>query len=201
MPHVMWQFSGRTLVSRMLAALLYAFSICCANHDATGPTVPGIIAHVSVSPRSVLLTVGGTAPLLAGVVEASGKPASPPIGWRSLDPSIVSVDVSGTVTAVAPGATTIVVSSSGAADDSATVDVSAAPVPTLPTLFNATAVVPAIRTVPVRRGADLQAALNAAQPGRRAGVGRGRDVHRELRASAQGRAPARARGSPFARRP
>ena len=69
-----------------------------------------LVATVTATPASVDLDgPGATATLHAQAYNATGSPVASAMVWQSLDPAIATVDGSGTVTAVAPGATSVIV--------------------------------------------------------------------------------------------
>jgi glucose/arabinose dehydrogenase len=72
---------------------------------------------VSVTPVADTLAIGGTATLTATIVDANGSPVPERVVWASLDPRIATVASTGDrttqVTAVAPGATSVVASFGG----------------------------------------------------------------------------------------
>jgi len=74
---------------------------------------------VTVAPTADTLPIGGTAALTATILDANGVPVLQPVTWATLDPGIATVASTGDrtvqVTAVRPGATTIVASFGGSA--------------------------------------------------------------------------------------
>ena len=99
-----------------------------ATPPANGPWVTG----VTISPRTLNLTVGATSTLTATVAPSNANQA---VTWSSDNTGVASVDSNGVVTAVAPGyahitATTVGTWSSGyPSADSVTVTVTAATTP------------------------------------------------------------------------
>ena len=87
---------------------------------------------VTVTPSDDTLAIGTTGPLTATVLDGNGNPVTIPVAWATLAPSVATVerisDVTGLVTGVGPGVTTIV-ATVGAFGGAATVVVS--PTPTL----------------------------------------------------------------------
>ena len=85
---------------------------------------------VTVTPAADTLAIGGTANHTATIVDVNGTPVIQPVIWATLNPGIASVTSTGDrtarVTAVAPGATTIVASFGGSGGTAAVV-LSAAP--------------------------------------------------------------------------
>ncbi len=66
------------------------------------------VASVSISPNSRTLDVGGTVALTATVTDVNGAAVTGrTIAWTSSNTNVATVNASGTVTAVAPGSTTI----------------------------------------------------------------------------------------------
>jgi glucose/arabinose dehydrogenase len=85
---------------------------------------------VTVAPGADTLPVAGTAAFTATIVDANGAPALQPVTWGIVHPGIATVASTGArtaqVTAVRPGATSVVASFGGSAG-SAAIIVSAAP--------------------------------------------------------------------------
>jgi len=78
---------------------------------------------MAVAPRTVSLRLGHTVTLSAMVWDALGEPISASdVSWRSLAPTLASVDASGVVRALADGHARIAASIEGVSD-SITVDV------------------------------------------------------------------------------
>ena len=103
---------------RRLAALALAALVACGG-DATDPTgVPpqptARVAEVRISPSTIEVALGGTTKLSATPRDANGRPMSGvSIGWRSLDPSVATVDAAGNVTGGALGTARIEASAEG----------------------------------------------------------------------------------------
>jgi uncharacterized protein YjdB len=72
---------------------------------------------VVITPANTVLEVGGTAGLVAEVLDDEGQPVADPAGlrWATTNPAIVAVDAAGTVTGVAPGIASIVATFEGVA--------------------------------------------------------------------------------------
>ena len=68
---------------------------------------PAQPAAVAVTPPTATVTPGATQAFAADAVDASGTPAATTFTWSSSDPSVATVDASGTATAVAAGTATI----------------------------------------------------------------------------------------------
>jgi len=85
---------------------------------------------VTVAPVADTLAIGGTAALTATILDANGSPVAEPVVWAVLDPGVATVvstgDRTAQVTAVRPGATTVVASFGGTGGPAAVV-VSATP--------------------------------------------------------------------------
>ena len=85
---------------------------------------------VTVAPVADTLAIGGTAALTATILDANGLPVAQPVVWAVLDPGVATVvstgDRTAQVTAVRPGATTVVASFGGTGGPAAVV-VSATP--------------------------------------------------------------------------
>jgi glucose/arabinose dehydrogenase len=86
---------------------------------------------VTVAPLADTLPIAGTTVLTASIVDASGNPLLEPVVWASLNPGIATVastgDRTAQVTAVGPGATSIIASFGGSGGP-ARIVVSAPPV-------------------------------------------------------------------------
>lgn len=97
--------------ARVAVAALALLGAACGGD---GPTQPSV-ASVSVSPATVALAgPGANAQLAARAVGADGRQVSgEPVAWSSAAPAIATVDGSGLVTAVAPGATTVTATVAG----------------------------------------------------------------------------------------
>ncbi|HSE27504.1 MAG TPA: Ig-like domain-containing protein, partial [Gemmatimonadales bacterium] len=72
---------------------------------------------VVITPASTSLGVGGTAALVAQVLDDEGQPLADPAGlmWATTNPAIAAVDATGTVTGMAPGSAIIVATFEGVA--------------------------------------------------------------------------------------
>lgn len=93
------------------------------------PAGPAPVAEVRVSPDSVSLFVGGTAPLVAALFDASGTTlADRTVTWTVTDAAVASVSDSGIVTAMAPGVALVVAAIEGIGD-TATITVRAPQAP------------------------------------------------------------------------
>lgn len=87
---------------------------------ATVTVTPRPVASLAVSPAQTSLRVGRTTRLTAQPFDATGTPLSGrAVAWSSSDASVAQVDADGTVTAIAPGAATIVATSEGRTAQSA----------------------------------------------------------------------------------
>jgi uncharacterized protein YjdB len=88
-------------VATIFLALALGVSSCTSGYPTQGNS-PVAAAGVKVTPRTIqIATVGGTAQLVATVapLDASDRAVS----WESADPSVVTVDSLGRVTAHAAG--------------------------------------------------------------------------------------------------
>ncbi len=106
-----------TLLRRRSTAALAAaalFGAACGDDGTTPPVV-----SISVSPTTLSLEVGETAPLTATVTGANGAS----VNWTSSNVAVASVDQSGTVTGEAAGPVTITASVAGQTGVNATVAV------------------------------------------------------------------------------
>jgi len=103
-------FTARRLSARgALVALLTA--ACSSSSDSTNPNP---VAMVIVTPDSATLATGDRMSLSATARDSAGANlAGRAITWVSAEPTIATVDVSGHVTAVAPGSVTVTATSEG----------------------------------------------------------------------------------------
>jgi len=89
------------------------------------------VASVQVTPVAVSVRVNRTAPLQARALDGDGNTlVNRPISWRSSDAAVATVSAQGVITAVAPGAATILATSEGRSGQAA-VTVTAEPVATV----------------------------------------------------------------------
>ena len=125
------RWPGWTRRAVLAAGVVLVGGLACGE-DATGPAPPPppppppppVATTVAVSPAAArLLSVGETAQLSAEVRDQNGR-AMPgaTVTWTSSDPSVVTVDASGLVTAAGDGTATVT-AASGSASGSATVTV------------------------------------------------------------------------------
>lgn len=87
-----------------------------AGHSglATITVTARVVASVAVSPATVSMQVGVSAPLLAQPLDVDGQILTGRvITWTSSNPAVASVSATGTVTGIAAGATTITATSEG----------------------------------------------------------------------------------------
>ena len=117
----------------LLMALLVVLAMTATPVFASAPVALLIpVTGVTISPRTLNLTVGATSTLTATVAPSNANQA---VTWSSDNTGVASVDSNGVVTAVAPGyahitATTVGTWSSGyPSADSVTVTVTAATTP------------------------------------------------------------------------
>jgi uncharacterized protein YjdB len=74
-------------------------------------------ARVTITPRALTLTPGDAVALSVAVEDSAGEvQVGRGVNWRSLDPTVTTVDGSGVVRAIAVGVTSIVASVDGVAD-------------------------------------------------------------------------------------
>ena len=88
-----------------------------AGNNAT-PTPP-VAASVEIQAGSDTMIIGTTRGFVARVLDRTGTPVDLPVNWRSLTPSVVDVNSTGLVTAIATGNAALVASSGSAADTAA----------------------------------------------------------------------------------
>jgi uncharacterized protein YjdB len=134
----------------------------------------GTVTTVRVTLAQAVVQVGGSTQATALALDARSNAVSAgPPTWSSSNTTVASVSSSGVVTAVATGQATIKATINGVSG-SGTVSVTStsyasgnaiANVPTLPQALPSTTVGAPTRVVRLAAGADLQSALNAAQPG------------------------------------
>jgi hypothetical protein len=85
-----------------------------ADTAAVTVTAPVPVATVSVSPASASVMAGGTQQLTATLRDAGGNTLSGrSIGWSSSNASVATVNTSGLMSAITPGAATITATSEG----------------------------------------------------------------------------------------
>jgi len=75
-----------------------------------GPAPCPLIAMI-LGPQNPTLAVGDTIRFRARPVQCSGVPRDTTVTWRSIHPTVATVDSTGLATALAPGAATIVAAS------------------------------------------------------------------------------------------
>jgi uncharacterized protein YjdB len=149
---VTWSTSDPRVATVSQSGVVSALAVGTATISATSGVASGTSAitvtaapvqSVSVSPSTLSLAQGKTGTLSATVVDAIGGTVSnPSVSWSSRNPAVASVDaVTGVVTAVAVGSTTID-ASSGGKSGSAAVTVTAPPIASItisPSSANVTA--------------------------------------------------------------
>lgn len=90
--------------------------------------IPEILEPVlTLTPKSVSLTVGKTAQIAASFLDEKGIDRSNELQWRSANPTVASIASGGIVTALAPGQSWIVVTAPGAVKDSTLITVTTDP--------------------------------------------------------------------------
>ena len=169
--------SSTGVVSGVAAGQTTITATCEGKSSTVSVTVQAPVASVVVTPSPDTLTVGGSKQLSAIVKDNKGNVLTGrTITWRSLAPAIASVSVTGLVTALATGNASVTATVSGVTGDAAVTVLTAAAapapgtsgyvVPALPqVLVDSRYVAPTGQVISVAAGGDLQAALNAAQPG------------------------------------
>ena len=94
----------RTSVLKGFALMaLSTFTLAACEDDPPISPPPALPVEVSVTPQSLTLNVGESAPLVAIVNNATNTAVT----WRSASPNVATVNAQGIVTAVAPGSTVI----------------------------------------------------------------------------------------------
>lgn len=90
-------------MTRFVVAAALLFSVACDSSVDPNPVV-----SVTVAAPAATVRVGQTLQMAASVRDVNGVPVSATLRWSSLAPAIATVDeVSGLVTGVATGSTTI----------------------------------------------------------------------------------------------
>ena len=106
---------GSTVVTARAGALSATATVSVRPPD---PPV-----SVSISPNAVSVIVGGVERLVARAVDSTGRGANVSFEWMSADPAVATVGkTDGMVTAIAPGTTTVTVST-GTVSATATISV------------------------------------------------------------------------------
>ena len=185
---VSWSSSGSSIAS---VSNLGVVSASAAGTVSITGTVDGmsasatlvvtspVVASISVTAASTSLTAGQTTQATATLKDANGNTISAPVTWTSSASSAATVSATGLITAVAAGSATIT-ATSGSVSGPLTVAVIAAPpsgptspsgpsgfvIPELPRYSVDSRYVPATgASINVPAGGDVQAAINAANPG------------------------------------
>lgn len=87
------------------------------GEELSATAVPDAPAVVSVLPRLVQLSTGGSVPLSAAVTDQYGNAiTNSPLGWTSSNTAVARVDASGAVDAVGGGAAAVIVTAGNAHD-------------------------------------------------------------------------------------
>src|SRR4029078_5374628 len=95
-----------------LATALAVAATSCKN-DSLDPG-GGAVASVVIAPQTATVAVGGSVPLVAEVLDASGRPPTGrKIVWRSGDAATATVSSTGVVTGVKVGSAQIAASAEG----------------------------------------------------------------------------------------
>ena len=116
-----FQAAGLALVGAV------ALTGCGGGSGGGDPAPPRVVAALTVTPsEQTLEALGAMVQLQATARDRSGNVMSAPFSWSASDTSVVTVDSSGLVTAVANGTATVTVRS-GAVSASATVTVEQTP--------------------------------------------------------------------------
>ena len=104
------RISSAALPLSLLAVL--AIAACGGGDD--GPTTPPGPSTITISPATSTLTfIGQTRAFRATVRDAAGQNVTAQVTWTSSDPSVFTVDASGTVTAVSNGSGQLQASTAG----------------------------------------------------------------------------------------
>lgn len=95
-------------------AMLTVLAIAACGGGDDGPTTPPGPSSITISPTSTTMDfIGQTRNFRASVRDASGQGVATQVSWTSSDPSVFTVNASGTVTAVANGAGQLQASAGG----------------------------------------------------------------------------------------
>lgn len=121
---------GRTSVRTPGLLLFVILAVACGG-ESGAPTTPvgpsGPPASITMIPRSKdVAFIGAVLRFRARVTDEGGRSVETPVTWRSTTPDIISVDASGTVTALADGVGTVE-ASVGSVSGTATVTVAHSP--------------------------------------------------------------------------
>ena len=135
---VTWQSSAASIATVSAGGVVTAVAAGSATVTASSsgaaatsaitvnPPAAPVVASLAVSPKTVALEVGGTAPLTAVARDGSGAViAGAAVVWTTSDATVAMVSAAGVVTAVAPGNATVT-ATSGAASDTSTIQVTPA---------------------------------------------------------------------------
>lgn len=97
---------------RWACLYLVTLSACGGGDEPPAPTPPAVLARIQLTASSTELAPAETATLQATATDSRGQVMSAPsLTWSSSNASIVTVDASGTVSAVSPGTATITAAS------------------------------------------------------------------------------------------
>jgi Bacterial Ig-like domain (group 2)/Right handed beta helix region len=165
----------RAFRSKSVFLLLALATIGCQNTDLLQPlpATSGQVSSIAITRAAPSLLIGQSAQLAAAVLDGSGNAIpNPPVAWSSSDTRIATISATGLIAGIAIGTVTV---SATSGDKTANTTVSigssvahgdtTAGAAIQPQLY-ATAM-PAVtgKTITVPSNGDLQAALDAAQPG------------------------------------
>ena len=107
------------------ASLVLGLALAACSSNAT-TTVTCTVSAVAITGAPATLTVGATATLTANVTQQNCT--SNPVAWGTSNATVLSVNLTGTVTAVAAGGPVTITATSGGQQGTAQISVTAAPV-------------------------------------------------------------------------
>ena len=125
--------------SLLASAALLTLAACGGSGTSNTPT-PAAVASVEVSPGTVSLLTGATAPLSATTKDAQGQVlAGRTVTWSTSNAAVATVSSTGVVTAVAPGDATISATSEGKSGTASVAAIDPTRIPSFVRPFPATA--------------------------------------------------------------
>ncbi len=115
--------SIRQRATLLAAALGTLVTFACSSGDSPSapsgqapPPATPVAASIEVSSNGDSILLGTTRAFAARVLDKAGNVVALPVSWRSLTPTLLEVDANGVVTAIAPGAASVLASSGSVSD-------------------------------------------------------------------------------------